>query len=212
MVEWLLDSVRRIDRARNEIPQPVDGARLICARRYGDLVHAALNSLFVCVLAARHASPFVRVMRRPYESSAGLSRERPWQSIPKGRHEKSEGAQAPSPVGLSGVVPQRPPPPAPDPPEPDVLGGLAPPSWGVGGFVGRDWAVATAMPTSSAAPASKLVVIFIGCLHRCEVVYASFERPTLSGGRPRAQARPPFGARAASSGSSDPRGLKLESL
>jgi hypothetical protein len=159
----------------------------------------------------RSAMAVGRRMRRPYESSAGLSRERPWQSIPKGRHEKSEGAQAPSPVGLSGV-PQRPPPPAPDPPEPDALGGLAPPSWGVGGFVGRDWAVATAMPTSSTAPASKLVVIFIGSLHRCEVMYASFERPALSGGRPRAQARPPFGARAASSGSSDPHGLKVESL
>jgi hypothetical protein len=69
-------------------------------------------------------------MRRRYESYAGLSRERRWQSIPKGRHEKSEDAQAPSPVGLSGVVPQRPPPPTPDPPEPDVLGGLAPPYLG----------------------------------------------------------------------------------
>src|SRR6202040_2987189 len=99
MVERPLDSARRINRARNEIPQPADGARLICARRYGDLVHAAPDSLFACVLAARLASPFVRVMRRPYESCAGLSRERPWQSIPKGKHEKSEGAQAPPPLG-----------------------------------------------------------------------------------------------------------------
>src|SRR6478736_5822853 len=105
MVERLLDSARRINRARNEIPQPADGARLICARRYGDLVHTGLDSLFACVLAARHASPFIRIcrlatavgqrMNRLYESSAGLSRERPWQSIPK-VDTKNEGAHAPS--------------------------------------------------------------------------------------------------------------------
>jgi hypothetical protein len=56
-------------------------------------------------------------------------------------------------------------------------------TWGVGGFVGRDCAVATAMPASSAAPASKLL-------------YASFEQPKPSQVLV-AQACPALGTRAA---------------
>lgn len=50
---------------------------------------------------------------------------------------------------------------APGAQRPVEVGGRSPPSEGVGGLVGSAWAVATTMLASSAAPASKVVMIFI---------------------------------------------------
>src|SRR5438132_8774133 len=118
MVERLLDPARRINRARNEIPQPVDRARLICARRYGDLVHTILDSLFrLCPRSEACLALRARLSLGNGRRPTHVKQRKTLAINPKGRRKKRGRVRALA-VTLSRIFGQRPLLPAPAPPDP----------------------------------------------------------------------------------------------